>query len=112
MKLFLDENLSPRTALRLRDLFPASTSVEALGMRGATDLTLFEYAGRHGYVLVSKDNDFCDLSVVRGLPPKVVWLRVGNAQPMEIETLLRRESDRLRAFAEHPEESLLVLELH
>ena len=111
MKLFFDENLSPRSAVRIADIFPGSSSVEALRMRGCSDGELFQYAAKHEFVLVSKDDDFRQMSFVLGHPPKVVWLSVGNATPHEIEGLLRRQLARLRDFDAHDVESLLVLEL-
>ena len=38
MKLLFDENLSPRLALRLADLFPDSTHVQEIGLKAAADL--------------------------------------------------------------------------
>lgn len=36
-------------------------------------------ARQEGLVLVTKDEDFLDLSVTRGFPPKVVCLAIRNA---------------------------------
>jgi len=79
MKLLLDENLSPRLAPLLAAQYPGTTQVELLGLRGASDTTVWELARTQGYVLVSKDNDFRQRSFQYGAPPKVVWLKVGNA---------------------------------
>ena len=78
MKLLLDENLSDRLLDRLADLFPGSAHVKKLGLLGSDDLGLWQYARTHGFMLVTKDKDFQQLCVLRGAPPKVVWLRVGN----------------------------------
>ena len=32
----------------------------------------------NGFAIVSKDADYNSLSVVRGSPPKVIWLLLGN----------------------------------
>lgn len=53
MKLLLDENLSPRLPELLSDLYPGSSQIELLGLRGATDTAVWEYAKTEGYVLVS-----------------------------------------------------------
>jgi predicted nuclease of predicted toxin-antitoxin system len=55
MKLLLDENLSPRLPALLADLYPDSSQIELLGLRGATDTAVWEYAKAQGYVLVSKE---------------------------------------------------------
>ena len=74
MKLLFDENLSPRLVPALADLFPESAHVDRLSMGGEPDPVIWEYAKRHGYVLVSKDSDFHERSLLYGHPPKVVWI--------------------------------------
>ena len=38
---------------------------------------------------VSKDEDFNTLSVIRGSPPKVIWLQLGNCTTSQVESVLR-----------------------
>lgn len=79
MKFLLDQNL-PRSLLKgLRTTFPGSDHVRNLGLdSGTTDRAIFDYAGEHGFTILSKDSDFRQLSFVYGAPPKIVWLRIGN----------------------------------
>ncbi len=58
MKLLFDENLSPRLVTLLAVEFPLSVHIEALGMRGTTDVSIWDHAKKHGFAIVSKDNDF------------------------------------------------------
>ena len=109
MKLLLDENLSPKLVHVLADGFPGSTQVELLGLRGASDATVWETARAHGYTIVSKDNDFRQRSFLHGPPPKVVWLSIGNAGTDAIRVLLLNHRERLLEFLGKPEEGLLVL---
>ena len=111
MKLLIDENLSHRLLIRLATVFPGCQHVEQAGLRGRADIVIWDYARAHDLVIVSKDNDFRQLSVLQGPPPKVVWLSVGNAGTDAIAELLRQSADRIAAFGLAPEESLLVLEL-
>lgn len=112
MKLLLDENLSPRLPALLVDLYPDSSQIELLGLRGATDTVVWEYAKAQGYVLVSKDNDFRQRSFQYGSPPKVVWLNVGNAGTAVILNLLRESCDEIARFVAAPEEALLIVTLN
>lgn len=91
MKLLFDENLSPRLASSLADLFPASTHVRDVGLRAADDPAVWEHARLNGFLIVSKDADMHDLSLLFGNPPKVIWLRMGNCSTAQVENLLRRE---------------------
>ncbi len=111
MKLLFDENLSPRLARGLAELYPGSAHLRSVGLGAATDIAIWEFAGREGFTLVSKDNDFRQLAFLRGAPPKVIWLCVGNAGTGRIMELLLSAAGSLSTFAADGEASLLVLEL-
>ena len=110
MKLLFDENLSPRLIELLAAEFPGSTHPERLSMRGAADAAIWAHARDHGYTIVSKDNDFRQYAFLYGPPPKVLWLAVGNAGTGVIARLLANRTAEILAFAEAPEQSLLVVE--
>jgi predicted nuclease of predicted toxin-antitoxin system len=111
VKLLLDVNLSFRLLRRLEPAFPGSRHVDGIALPNRTDHAIWDYAGFHGFVIASKDNDFRQLSFLKGPPPKVIWLSVGNTGTDVIGDLLLRHQDRIAAFVEDPEEGLLVLEL-
>ncbi|WP_296806490.1 DUF5615 family PIN-like protein [Thiocapsa sp.] len=111
MKLLLDENLRPKLPALLNDLYPGSTQIEFLGLRGAADSTVWECAKAGDDVLVSKDNDFRQRSFRFGAPPKVVWPSVGNAGSDLILRLLRESRDEIERFVASQEEALLVVPL-
>ncbi len=109
MKLLFDQNLSPKLVAKLADLFPDSSHVQAAELDRATDTEVWEYARLNGFAIVSKDEDFVDLSVMRGSPPKVVWLQIGNCTTGQIESLFRSRFDDLEAFAKDPSVGVLLL---
>ena len=109
MKLLFDQNLSRRLVTRLADTFPDSTHVTAVGLERATDRDVWSYAGRHGYTLVSKDSDFNDLAFVHGPPPKVIWLRIGNAATSTIAELFDAATDTITAFINDEHDAVLTL---
>lgn len=111
MKLLLDVNLSFRLLRRLEPAFPGSRHVDRITLPSRTDHSIWDYAGFHGFIIVSKDNDFRQLSFLKGPPPKTIWLSIGNTGTDAIGDLLLRHQDRIAAFVEDPEEGLLVLEL-
>ena len=108
MKLLFDENLSPRLAPALSDFFPGSRAARDCGLRGASDLDVWEYALEHGFVIVSKDSDFSERSARFGSPPKVIWLRIGNCTTARVDFVLRNTAQRVHAFGAS-EDSCLVL---
>ena len=78
-------------------------------MERAGDDEVWTHAAQGGFLLVSKDDDFLARSLVRGAPPKVVWVRLGNCSTGEIDTLLRSRQADIGAFAADAVEALLVL---
>jgi predicted nuclease of predicted toxin-antitoxin system len=78
MKLLLDENLSRRLVPFLQNEFPGSTQVVLIGLEHADDRAIWEYAKANGYVIVTRDADFEELSALHGHPPQVLWLRAPN----------------------------------
>lgn len=109
MKLLFDENLSPKLPHSLSDLFPDSLHVRDVGMKATTDSIVWDYAKENGYMIVSKDVDMHDLSLVFGNPPKVIWLRLGNCSTSQVENLLRRNFEAIQSFYENESLSLLAL---
>ena len=82
----------------VEDLFPSSAHVRDSGLASATDLQIWEYAKAGGFVIVSKDADFRQLSFVYGSPPKVIWLRVGNVTTSAIALALRSHAAQIAVF--------------
>ncbi|NEU75854.1 hypothetical protein PI95_025675 [Hassallia byssoidea VB512170] len=109
MKLLFDENLSPKLPHLLADLFPGSLHVRDVGMKATDDPLVWDYAKDNGFMIVSKDADMHDLSLVFGNPPKVIWLRLGNCSTLQVENLLRRDVDVIKLFYEDEYVSLLAL---
>ena len=107
--LLLDENLSHRLLSRLADWFPGSRHAREVAVVGAPDLDLWRLAAAAGMVLVTKDDDFRQLSFLRDAPPKVVWLVVGNAGTAEIAALLIGKRAVIADFVADPALALLVL---
>lgn len=70
MKLLFDENLSYRLVAALQDIFPGSAHIRDVGLLGAADRHIWPYAGDNGFLLVSKDSDFYQRSMVFGAPPQ------------------------------------------
>lgn len=80
-----------------------------LALQVQPDLEIWAYAREHDFTVVSKDDDFRSLSLLNGAPPKVIWLRSGNASTAGIEAFIRSALVKVRTFEISPEESLLVL---
>jgi predicted nuclease of predicted toxin-antitoxin system len=109
VKLLFDQNLSFKLVRRLADLYSDSAHVRDVGLASADDNVVWDYARAHGFVIVSKDSDFYQRSLVIGHPPKVVWIRRGNCSTTDIEEILRRHVGDVLAFERDPVAAFLIL---
>ncbi len=110
MKLLLfDQNISPRVVDRLADVYPDSIHVFMLGMGDALDIEIWQYAHDNDYMIVTKDADFSEFGVVKGFPPKIIWIRRGNCSTQEIEAILRENYSAISALSEDSETGILTL---
>lgn len=64
-----------------------------------------------GFLIVSKDDDFRQMSMLRGAPPKIIWLQVGNRSTEQIERLLRRRYPAIESFSRHAESTFLIVRM-
>lgn len=109
MKLLIDQNLSPRVAQILSQEFSGSKHVQEVGLDFAPDSEVWNYAGQHGFCIVSKDSDFSDWAQVFGFPPAVVWLRVGNCSTRDIITKLRNRAGEIQKLGAEGDAWILVI---
>ena len=70
---------------------------------------VWESAKQQGFMIVSKDSDFHQRSFVFGFPPKVIWIQLGNCTTTEVEQVIRKDFDAIKAFYEDTEAAFLVL---
>ncbi len=103
MRLLLDQNLSHRLLGELDDQFPGSLHVRFLGLAESNDLDIWNYAIAHELTIVTQDSDYSDWNKLRGAPPKIVWIRCGNASVIEIGRKLREAASRILTLESDPE---------
>jgi predicted nuclease of predicted toxin-antitoxin system len=73
------------------------------------DVLIWEYAKANNFVLVSKDSDFHQRSLLYGHPPKFIYLRIGNCPTSKIVQILQDNYDIISQFGDAEQESILVL---
>ena len=109
MKLLFDQNLSPKLTERLADVYPGSEHVVDVSLGRALDREVWSHAEQSGLAIVSKDSDFSEMSVLRGFPPNVVWIRRGNCSTAEIEEMLCKNRAAVERLGKDPETGVLTL---
>jgi predicted nuclease of predicted toxin-antitoxin system len=110
VKLLFDQNLSYRLCSSLVDVFPGAEQVERAALDRASDNSIWEFARREWFTIVTLDADFADTAALRGAPPKVIWLRCGNQSAAFVEHLRRYHAALIASFVESGD--LACLELY
>ena len=70
---------------------------------------MWVYAEQEILAIVTRDADFVDLSTLRGVPPKIIWLRIGNCTRGQIAALLLLHQKSNQAFLDDPILRVLTL---
>jgi len=110
MKLLLDENLSRRLVPFLQHDYPDSSQVVLLGMESATDKEVWQKAKDDGYVIVTRDADFQELSLVWGQPPKVIRLKTLNqSRAATLKVLLENREAIIESLTERDLASVEII---
>ncbi|MCL2246139.1 MAG: DUF5615 family PIN-like protein [Lentimicrobiaceae bacterium] len=110
ISLLLDANLSWRSTVALRTHFDSCFHVDDIGLLNpAKDNEIWDYAKRNGMLIVTNDEDFYYLSMLKGFPPKVLLLKTGNQSRKFIEQLLINSKEPIKIFVESLEHGILEL---
>jgi len=94
---------------RLADVFAQAAHIRDFNLERADDEAVWNFASQHDFVIVSKDSDFRQRSFLRGAPPKIIWLNVGNCPTSRIEEVIRQFSAQIDAFVKDDSTSFLEL---
>lgn len=111
MKLLFDENLSWKLAKRLNNYFPGCIHISDIQtkLNPFKDRDIWEYATKNNFTIVTHDEDFYDLQMLLGFPPKIIWLRTGNLTNNEVIEKLTGIKDKIQLFLDNNEEGILEI---
>lgn len=109
MMLLFDQNISFKVAKKIQDVFPGSQHLSDLRLEGVKDIDIWEFAKNNNYCIVTFDFDFIDLSTLKGFPPKIIWLRLGNTTTEKIISRLQTDSKLIADFLESPDIAFLEI---
>ena len=96
----LDENLSRKLVDKLLPVFVNVIHVANEGLLNSYDGEIWNFAKNNDIVIITKDNDFADMSRLYGCPPKVVKLNCGNKTTGYIESILIAHYEAINDFVE------------
>jgi len=109
MKLLFDENISHKIIKNLDPIFENCAHVKRINITPKNDSEIWDYAKKNDYTIVSFDEDFYEWMLIKGFPPKVIWLRCGNTSTEYIANLLINKRSEIKDFIFNNEIGLLEL---
>jgi predicted nuclease of predicted toxin-antitoxin system len=109
MKLLFDQNISFRILRFLPEIFSDSRHVKTVGLSNCNDKDIWLFAQQNDFTIVTFDADFFDLTIIKGFPPKIVWLRTGNLTTSDIAKRIIANYANICSFIEEQEQSCLEI---
>ncbi len=109
MKLLFDQNLSPKLVDQLAKLCPGSAHVLRVNLDQASDEAVWNYARQEKFLIVTKNADFHERSLLSDDPPKIVWIKRGNCSTKTIAHILEQHYQDIQTLGDSPDTTLLVL---
>jgi len=101
MNLLLDANLSWRLSRNLSNHFEKVRHVDQIGIGiPAKDLDIWEWSRKNDFIIVTNDEDFLNLLIMKGFPPKVILLRTGNQSNKYLSDLLIQKKENILNLSE------------
>lgn len=100
MKILLDQNLSYRIIKKLNSIYPEINHVSNFNLQASDDKVVWEFAKNNDFTLVTQDSDFYDFSILKGFPPKIIWIKCGNTSTNNIIEILTKNYQSIKDFIE------------
>lgn len=110
MKLLLDENLSWRMIKMLVSISEEIIHVSDLKIaQPATDISIWNYAKKNGFTIISKDDDFEKIVLLRKAPPKLIYLKTYNLDTKKLVDLILENKDKIIQFVNYNENDIFEI---
>ncbi len=110
MKLLLDANLSWRLVKSLSLIYENVEHVNSVGLKvPAKDFEIWNWAKKNGHTIVTNDEDFLQLVMNQGYPPKIILIRIGNQSSKHILDLLTTMKPEIELFYSSETHGLLEI---
>lgn len=102
MRLLFDQNISAKITRLLKEGFPDCSQVTLEGLYNAKDIEIWEWARNNKSCIVTFDSDFLNILTLKGFPPKILLLRIGNRRTKDIAEILTERKEVINNFLSDP----------
>ena len=110
MKFLLDDNLSWRLIKKLSKHFPELIHASAINLsQPATDIAIWNFAKKNNFTIITKDDDFEKLVLLKKAPPKVIYLKTYNLDTKSLAQLLIDNKNKINFFCNSEENEILEI---
>ena len=75
----------------------------------ASDISIWNYAKANGYTIVTKDDDFEKIVLLKKAPPKLIYLKTFNLNTNKISDLIIENKDDIITFINSTENDILEI---
>ncbi len=75
----------------------------------SSDIEVWSFAKENRYTIITKDSDFNDLAIIKGTPPKIIWLKIGNCRVSDIVNILRDNKESINLFLDEKDSAVLEI---
>lgn len=111
MKLLLDANISWRIIKLIENDFSDCFHSKDIKInQPAKDIDIWEFAKQNQLTILTHDDDFEKLLLLKGAPPKVIILKTFNKNTKQIAELLISKKEIIESFISNNE--LMILEIY
>lgn len=76
----------------------------------AKDIEIWEFSKQNNFTILTHDDDFEKLLLLKGAPPKVIILKTFNKNTKEIAELLIAKKEIIESFISN--DQLMILEIY
>ncbi|MEP6646848.1 MAG: DUF5615 family PIN-like protein [Saprospiraceae bacterium] len=108
MRILIDNNLSFTLTKQLQAHFPGSIHLTDEHGIHADDINIWNYAKSNNFSILTKDNDFDEISQLKGCPPKVIHLICGNKTTQFIIDLILKRNEEIKYFIASDSENCIL----
>ena len=79
------------------------------GLDKKDDFAIWDFALKNKYTVVTQDADLSEIGILKGYPPKIIWLRCGNTSTKNIEHILSSNFQTIEDFIKNLPQGCLEL---
>ena len=75
----------------------------------AKDLDIWNYCKENNFTIITHDDDFEKIVLIKGFPPKVIILKTLNKSTLELSNIIINKKQNIEDFILNNEQSILEI---